>query len=148
MAFDKSPVHNALIFKLMGATLVTLIGLKLILDSYFISATEEAKANAAASPEALIKLRAEEKKALNNAQTPIAQAIATLSKGSREKASLIVRPMPSEDIGAMKGWSKMPKAFDPAIVGSASAAAADNGVPGGSGVSAPVAAPVHHEAGH
>lgn len=147
MAFDKSPVNNALIFKLMGATLVTLIGLKLILDSYFISATEEAKANAHASPEALIKLRAEEKKALAGAQTPIAQAVATLSKGSREKASLIVRPMQSDDIGAMKGWSKMPKAFDPAIVGSASVAA-ESGVPGGSGVTTPAAAATHHEAGH
>ncbi len=114
MAFDKSKVNNPLIFKLMAASLATLVGLKFILGSYFTYITEDAKANAAASPEALIKLRIEEKKALATAQTPIAQAMSIVAKAPRERASLIVRPLQSDDVNAMKGWSKLPKAFDPA----------------------------------
>lgn len=124
MAFDKSQVNNPLIFKLMAASFVTLVGLKFALDSYFTYITEDAKANAAASPEALIKLRADEKKALASAQTPIVQALGIVGKSPRERASLIVRPLPSDDVAAMKGWSKMPKAFDPALSTLVSAPAA------------------------
>ncbi len=123
MAFDKSPVYNALIFKLMAAALVTLVSLKFILDSYFTYISEDAKAKAAASPEELIKLRAAEKKALSTAQTPLTEAMKIVANAPRERASLIVRPLPSDDVNSMKGWSKLPKAFDPELRANMSAVA-------------------------
>jgi|GEM_PF-4622399 len=113
MAFDKSGTRNRVILIVAFGTVIGLGALKFVFDSYFISMAEASAQEKLASPEALIRLREEEKKALENAPIPIDQAMSRVAAG-REGAGAAIAPQPSDDIGAMKGWAQLPKTFDTA----------------------------------
>ncbi len=113
MAFDKSGTRNRVILIVAFGTVIGLGALKFVFDSYFISMAEASAQEKLASPEALIRLREEEKKALDSAPIPIDQAMARVAAG-REGAGAAIAPQPSDDLGAMKGWAQLPKTFDTA----------------------------------
>jgi hypothetical protein len=113
MAFDKSGTRNRVILIVAFGTVISLGALKFVFDSYFISMAEASAQEKIASPEALIRLREEEKKALENAPIPIDQAMSRVAAG-REGAGAAIAPQPSDDTSAMKGWAQLPKTFDTA----------------------------------
>lgn len=113
MATDQSPPRVGLIAALAVVTVVSLVGLKFALDSYFTFMAEEAAHEKLAAPEQLTKLRAQEDKNLTSSATPISAAIAQLSQGGRPETGgpSLIEPKASDDTGAMTGWSQMPRKF-------------------------------------
>ena len=91
MAFDKSGTRNRVILIVAFGTVIGLGALKFVFDSYFISMAEASAQEKLASPEALIRLREEEKKALENAPIPIDQAMSRVAAG-REGAGAAIAP--------------------------------------------------------
>jgi len=113
MATDQSPPRVGLIAIIGIGTLVSLVGLKFVLDSYFTYMAEEAAHEKLAAPEQLTKLHEQEAKNLNTSALPISAAIAQLSQGGRAETGgpSLIEPKASDDTGAMTGWSQMPRKF-------------------------------------
>lgn len=132
MAHDQTPPRMKLILQIAIVTPIILIGLKFILDSYFTWMSEEAAAQKMAPTTELNKLREGEKKNLTSGPMPITAAMMEISKGRSEQGGPeLIQPQPSDDTGALTGWSKLPRTFDlpPANL----AAATDAGLPGDGG---------------
>ena len=126
MATDNSPPRLKLIVTIGFITIVTLIGLRFVLESYFAFMGDMARREKIAPPTELDDHRKEEQAALTAAKVPVGEAIAQLSKGSRGG----VAPQQSDDLGPMTGWTKLPKAAPEAHPGQTSEAAADAGAEG------------------
>lgn len=112
MAFDKSEPRVGLIATVGVIAIASLVGVKVALDSYFIQVNEGVAAEQLPEKyEPLVKLREGEQKNLTGGSTPIAVAIAQLSQVGRsaQGGPADITPQPSEDVGPMTGWSKMPK---------------------------------------
>jgi hypothetical protein len=114
MAFDKSPTRNSTIVALGATAIVSLVTVKLALDSYFIKITESTVEEKLVSPEQLIHQHELEKKALASGPMPIDQALAELTRKGRDglrAEGVDLSPKQSDDTGALTGWSKMPRAL-------------------------------------
>jgi hypothetical protein len=152
MATDQSPTQNKAILSVALIIVVTLFGLKFGFDSYFVQMSESAAKEKLPAADQLNKHRASEAKALAAGPMNIDQAMAELGRGGRTTTAGIGRgvdltPKPSDDKGALIGWSKMPRAVPeapaaapPPVVhdavptadgGAASDAATDAGSPTG-----------------
>lgn len=107
MAIDNTPPRLKLITTIAIIVVVTLIGLDFVFRSYYAYMSDEAAREKIAPPKALESQLAAEKQALANAALPIDKAMAELAKEGR---SALIAPTPSEDLGPMTGWVKMPKA--------------------------------------
>lgn len=113
MAHDTSQTRNRTILTVAIVTVLFLVSVKFVLDTYFIQITEATVKEKLASPEALIKQREAEKKALAGGPVNIDTAMGELARG-RDVPHAVgadITPRPSDDINAMTGWSKMPKTF-------------------------------------
>lgn len=103
---DNTPPRIRLLVTLVVISVVTLVGLKFALDSYFIATTEQAVRDAQKPVSAEVVQQHElEAKAFAAAKMPIDQAAAQIAKGERAG----VEPQPSDDTGSLSGWSKLPK---------------------------------------
>lgn len=112
MATDQSPPRVGLIAVLGIGTLVSLVGLKFVLDSYFTYMAEDAAHDKLAAPEQLTKLRMQEDKNLTSSALPISAAMTQLAQGRAESGGpSLIEPKASDDTGAMTGWSQMPRKF-------------------------------------
>jgi|GEM_PF-1073066 len=120
MATDQSPTRNRLILTIAISTLVTLVGLKFVFDSYFIDMMESEARAKIATPDELQKLRADERQKLTGSALPIDRAMHDLALKGREGAPLIT-PEPSSDDAPLVGWAQGERAK------AASAAAATDG---------------------
>lgn len=112
MAYDRSEPRVALIAKIGVIALVSLVGIKLALDSYWVQMNEAVVAEKMpAVYEPLKKLHDAEEKNLNQSATPITVAMQQLSQGGRAATGgpADIAPQPSDDLGPITGWSKMPK---------------------------------------
>jgi hypothetical protein len=113
MATDQTPPRIKLILQVAIATPLILIGLKFVLDSYFIWMSEEASAEKMAPTTELTKLREGEQKALTSGPTPITAAMMEVSKGRAEQGGPeLIQPQPSDDVAPLAGWAKAPRTFE------------------------------------
>jgi hypothetical protein len=111
MAHDTSPTRNRTIVAVAAGTLVSLVGIKFALDSYFLHITEATAHEKLVSPEQLISHREAEQKALSSGPMPIDQAMAEVGRRGRDTlggGGVDLAPRQSEDTGPLIGWSKMP----------------------------------------
>jgi hypothetical protein len=106
MATDNTPPRLRLIGTIAVIVVITLVSLDFVFKSYYAYMTDEAQREKLAPTTEKYADRAAEAAALTGARLPIDQAMAQIAKGTRGD---LVEPKPSEDMGAMTGWSKLPK---------------------------------------
>jgi hypothetical protein len=106
MAIDNTPPRLRLIGTIAVIVIITLISLDFVFKSYYAYMTDEAQREKLAPTTDKTDQRAAEAAALSGAKLPIDQAMAQIAKGTRSE---LVEPKPSEDLGPMTGWSKLPK---------------------------------------
>lgn len=106
MAIDNTPPRLRLIGTIAVIVVITLVSLDFVFKSYYAYMTDEAQREKLAPTTDKTEQRAAEAAALSGAKLPIDQAMAQIGKGTRGE---LVEPKPSEDMGAMTGWSKLPK---------------------------------------
>jgi hypothetical protein len=111
MAHDTSDTRNRTIITGAIVTVLFLVAVKFILNSYFIQITEATAKEKLATPELLIKQREAEKKALSSGPMPIDVAMAEIARGRdvARTGGQDITPRPSDDLSALTGWSKMPR---------------------------------------
>lgn len=136
---DNTPPRIRLLVTLVVISVVTLVGLKFALDSYFIATTEQAVRDAQKPVNTeVLQQHEQEAKAFAGAKVPLDQAVAQIAKGDRAG----VEPQPSDDTGSLSGWSKLPKPV-PTELGSAKPAP-DAGATATDGGAPTSDAPTHH----
>lgn len=112
MAFDKSEPKVGLIARVGVIAVITLVGVKFALESYFVQVNEAVAAEKMPEHyEPLVKLREAEQKNLTGSPTPITVAMAQVVQNGRaaQGGPADIAPQPSEDVGPLTGWSKNPK---------------------------------------
>jgi hypothetical protein len=113
MATDQSPPRIKLILTIAVSAVVSLGVIKLVLDSYFISMSEDAAHEKLAQPVELEKLREGEQKNLTSSPTPITAAMMEIGKGRNAQGGPdLITPLPSDDIGPLTGWGRLPRQFE------------------------------------
>ena len=105
MAIDNTPPRLRLIVTIAVIVIITLLGLNFVFESYFAIMTDQARFEKLAPTTAKNEQHAAEAAALAGGKMPIDKAMAQL-KSARGEA---IEPKQSEDMGAMTGWSKLPK---------------------------------------
>jgi len=105
MATDNTPPRLRLIATIAVIAVITLVGLNFVFESYYAYMVDEARREKLAPTRDKEAASAAEAAALAGGKMPIGQAMAGLA-GRRGD---LVEPKPSEDMGAMTGWSKLPK---------------------------------------
>jgi hypothetical protein len=105
MAIDNTPPRLRLIATIATIVVITLIGLDFVFKSYYAYMSDEAQHEKLAPTTAKNEQHTAEAAAFAGAKVPMDQAMAQLKAGR----SALVEPKPSEDMGAMTGWSKLPK---------------------------------------
>jgi hypothetical protein len=105
MAIDNTPPRLRLIATIAAIVVITLIGLDFVFKSYYGYMTDEARREKMAPTADYAAQVAAERIALSGAKMPLDQAAAQL-KSSRGD---LIEPKASDDLGAMTGWSKLPK---------------------------------------
>jgi hypothetical protein len=106
MATDQTAPRLRLIATIAVIVIITLVGLQFVFKSYFAFMTDEAKYEKMAPRTALLAQLAVEREAFAGAKLPMAQAMNQVGTGARPA---IIEAQPSEDLGAMTGWAKLPK---------------------------------------
>jgi hypothetical protein len=124
MAIDNTPPRLKLIITIAVITVITLVGIDFVLRGYYAYMSDEAQRLKLAPTTALNEHRAAEKAALAEALMPLDQAMMQLAKGTRTD---VVTPQASDDLGAMTGWSKLPKPAPTAGAHGATTAGIDGG---------------------
>ncbi len=108
MATDQSPTQNKLIVTIALLAVCTLVSLKFILGSYYISMTEAEAHAEIAPPDDIMKLRADQNKQLQQAAVPIDVAMKNLATSGRDNAPPVISPQQSNDMAPLAGWSRLP----------------------------------------
>jgi hypothetical protein len=106
MAIDNTPPRLRLIGTIGAIVVITLVSLDFVFKSYYAYMTDEAQREKLAPTTEKYDQRAAEAAAFAGAKMPIDQAMSQIGKGTRGD---LVEPKPSDDMGAMTGWSKLPK---------------------------------------
>ncbi|HVJ88957.1 MAG TPA: hypothetical protein VM580_04075, partial [Labilithrix sp.] len=106
MATDNTPPRLKLIVTIGVITVITLIGIDFATKSYFAMMSDQAQREKLAPTRDRDERAKAEATALTNGAMPINQAMAQLAKGTRPE---LIAPQQSEDVGAMTGWTKLPK---------------------------------------
>jgi len=145
MAVDNSPPRILAITLTGIVSVVLLIALKPILDSYYVTMfeAEEYRKVSSVAPTELIALHKAEAKSFASAPIPLDRAMTLVAKGRAEPIPGTkddgILPQQSTDTGALIGWAMLPPAADPSttsfVAPATPAPAAD------ASVGAPVAAP-------
>ncbi len=138
MAIDNSPPRLKLIVTIAAITVVTLLSLNFVFESYYAYMSDDAARSKIAPTLDREAQRKAEQVALTNAALPIDQAIAQFTKGDRPA---LITPQPSDDMGPLTGWSRMPKPLPPPSHGTKAGSATHDAPPPGTPV--PTAAPPH-----
>ena len=104
MAIDNTPPRLRLIATIGALTLVTLFAINLAFTSYYATMTDAAKREKIAPTSDKTEQHNADLLSLSQAAMPIDKAMAELASG-RPAA---ITPQPSDDLGAVTGWSKLP----------------------------------------
>ncbi len=110
MASDDSRPKIRMLLTIGIVAVCLLLGIKFVLDSYYLDMTEGYEKTLLPKTELLDKTRAEQHKAIDDGQggaIPVSVAMQTLASKGRDNASTAIMPQPSDDIDALKGWSKL-----------------------------------------
>lgn len=110
---DQSPTSNKLIVTVGLLAVFTLVSLKFIIGSYYISMTEAELHESISPPEQLMQLQADQNKALQQAPVPIDVAMKNLATSGRDNAPPVITPQQSGDLSPLQGWSKLPRDAKP-----------------------------------
>lgn len=107
MATDQSPPRIKIILAVGLGTVMTLVLLKPILDSYYSDTLDDVRRAKLVSPVELEALHAEEARKLTTSPAiPIDQAMADLAQKGRLSMA-VVTPAQSNDTGALVGWQHL-----------------------------------------
>lgn len=106
MAIDNTPPRLRLIVTIAIIVVITLVGLDFVLRGYYAYMSDMATREKLAPLRDRDEQHKAEQASFGAAKLPIDQAMAQVAKGTRAEA---ITPKPSEDMGPMTGWSKMPK---------------------------------------
>ena len=107
MAIDNTPPRLKLIATIAVIVVITLVGLDFVFKSYYAIHDRRGAAREARADDATRTSSARPRRQRSPARKlPIDQAMAQLAKGTRPE---LIAPKPSEDLGPMTGWSKLPK---------------------------------------
>lgn len=111
MASETSEPNNVNILKIGVLGIVTLVAVRFALVSYFQTQkdAEYALKIGGVKPPALVQLRAEEKRLLNESKMPIAKAMEAVAKGGSSMAMAGMGKEPSADMQPMTGWLQRPR---------------------------------------
>ncbi len=142
MATDNTPPRLKLIVTIAVITVITLVAINFVTESYYAMMSDEAQREKIAPTRDRDEQRKAEALAFTNAALPIEKAIGEIGKGDRPA---LISPQQSDDMGPMTGWSKLPKAApvpQPHVEAPAPAVVADGGAPlaGDAGAATPTAA--------
>jgi hypothetical protein len=107
MATDNTPPRLKLIATIAVIVVITLVSLDFVFKSYYGFMTDEAQREKLAPTTAKDEQVVAEKASFAGGKMPIDQAMAQL-KANR---AAIIEPTASDDLAAMTGWSKLPKAL-------------------------------------
>lgn len=130
MATDQSPPRTNLILVIAVSTVITLVSLKFIFDSYFTDMMESEARAKVATPEEVVTLHADEQKKLTTAPAvPIDQAMSELGQKGR-LFSADIAPQQSDDRAALTGWAHLHEGL-PSESGEAAAAPGGEKAPAG-----------------
>jgi hypothetical protein len=134
MATDNTPPRLKLIATIAVIVVITLVSLDFVFKSYYGFMTDEAQREKLAPTTAKDEQLVAEQASFAGGKMPIDQAMAQL-KASR---AAIIEPTASDDLAALTGWSKLPKALP---AGTPTAAVAPGSAPSvGDAGAAPLAA--------
>lgn len=106
MAIDNTPPRLKLIVTIAIIAVVTLISLDFVFKSYYAMMSDEAIREKVAPTRDRDELKKAEAAAFAAAHVPVDVAVQNLSKGQRPES---IAPQASDDMGALTGWSKLPK---------------------------------------
>lgn len=107
--YDDSPPRNGVIFFYTVLTIFVLVGVKFLLDSYFVMTMETEVHDKVLTRglDAVATLRAQEKQELERAG--LDSAIKTLAQRGRT-ASPLIAPQSGQGKAGVPGWSQLPRA--------------------------------------
>jgi hypothetical protein len=137
MATDNTPPRIKLIATIALIVVITLVSLEFVFKSYYGFMTDEAQREKLAPTTAKAEQQIAEQASFAGAKMPIDEAMAQL-KGSR---AAIIQPTASDDLAALTGWSKLPKAL-PAGTPTAAVAPGAGAAPAAGDAGATGAAPL------
>lgn len=110
MAFDDTRPKVRMLFTIGVVAVCLLLGMKFVLDSYYLDMTEAYEHKILPKPE----LRDETKKTQladiddgKNGAIPVSVAMQLLETKGRENASTDITPEQSADVDPLKGWTKL-----------------------------------------
>jgi len=104
MAIDNTPPRLKLIVTIGIITVVTLVGIDFVFKSYYATMTDQAQREKIAPVKDREDQHKAEALALSQAAMPVDKAMAQLASGRPDA----ITPQPSDDLGAVTGWSKLP----------------------------------------
>jgi len=110
MAFDDSRPKIRMLLTIGIVAVFLLLGIKFVLDSYYLDMTEGYEKTLLPKAELLDQTRTEQRATIekgDNGAIPVSVAMQTLTSKGRDNASTGITPQPSDDIDALKGWAKL-----------------------------------------
>jgi hypothetical protein len=110
MASDDSRPKIRMLLTIGIVSVFLLLGVKFLLDSYYLDMTESYEHSLLPKPELLDETRKEQRAAIDQGQNgaiPVSVAMQTLASKGRDNASTTIMPQPSDDIDPLKGWTKL-----------------------------------------
>ena len=110
MASDDSRPKVRMLLTIGFVAVFLLIGTKFILDSYYLDMTEAYEKGMLPKTEQLDQIRADQRGTIDKGEKgniPVSVAMQTLAQKGRDNAGEVITPKPSDDVDALKGWSKL-----------------------------------------
>ena len=110
MASDDSRPKVRMLLTIGVVAVSLLIGTKFILDSYYVDMIEGYEHGMLPKTEQLDQIRANEHAAIDKGEhgnIPVSVAMQNLAQKGRDNAGDLISPKPSDDVDALKGWSKL-----------------------------------------
>ena len=110
MASDDSRPKVRMLLTIGVVAVSLLIGTKFILDSYYLDMTESFEQGLLPKTEQLDQTRTEQRAVIDkgeNGNIPVSVAMQNLAQKGRDNAGDLISPKPSDDVDALKGWSKL-----------------------------------------
>ena len=110
MASDDSRPKVRMLLTIGIVSIFLLVGVKFVLDSYYLDMTEGYEKGMLPKTEQLDQTRAQEHAAIEKGEhgnIPVSVAMQNLAQKGRDNAGDLISPKPSDDVDALKGWSRL-----------------------------------------
>ena len=110
MASDDSRPKVRMLLTIGIVSVALLVGVKFVLDSYYLDMTENYEHGMLPKTEQLDQIRADQRGVIDkgeNGNIPVSVAMQNLAQKGRDNAGDLISPKPSDDVDPLKGWSKL-----------------------------------------